>query len=276
MKVAVLGTSMSGFMAAHAATEFCKTKGFDVPEVVLYGPSQKYRPAGARFYERKVPGIDVEAFMVKCEVAGSFDDYANKIEGPITIYNKPRPDFLAYDYHTAYSVLFDKFKDHIVPQLFNRESLETYPWFDFDFVINTMPRPTFYHPDEMGMFAASRQWRMDESIDDETMSYRTHGGVSNNHMIFDGTKQSSFYRISQLFTLMTVEWAYTHKPPIAGAYLEILPLGIARDAALTNITEGWHGTRALVHAGPMARWEPDRDISNVFLQVEEFLSIARV
>lgn len=271
MKVAILGTTLAGYVAAHAVTNHFSNSS--ELEIVMYGANQRPQEAGARFYEREIPGVPAQTAMVTTESAGRAEDYASKLNSPMSKYFRARKDFLAFSYWEAYKYLHTMYNHHVIQLEPSYDLVHDSSWTDCNYVINTAPRPLFYPVEDAGMFAATRHWRIDEAPDSDPNPY-TAGLKQNqekNLMIFDGTNDSSWFRISQLFGLMSVEWGFHKKPPIAGAYVEILPLGVASGSGLTNITPGWRGTTALAHVGAVARWEPSTDVGEVYEQTIKVL-----
>ena len=272
MKIAILGTGMQGLIAAHAVSEFSKVNWEDGHDIVMYGPNRTPIVAGARFYEREIPGLEipVRSRMVTTESSGKADDYVTKVGHPITKYFKARPSFLAFDYHHTHRILHDMYSDEIIQLSIDKELFETSLWDDCDYVINTMPRAMFYGKEDHPLFAATRHWRIDEEGDKMPYSI-PDGNVDKQLMIFDGTEDTSWFRITQLFGLISVEWGFHKKPPIAGTYMEVLPLAVPEEMGLANVVPGWKGTRALAHVGAFARWEPSTDVAEVFSQTQSIL-----
>lgn len=265
MKVGILGTGMSGFVAAHAVRQHDHTA-----QIVMYGADRRPIASGARWYERMIPGLDVTNRMCSVQSAGDADDYSTKVGGPISLYFKARPEFLAFNYWEGYEKLYDAYNSNIIQLEPDHKLIQSSSWDDFDYVINTSPRPNFYSKEEHGMFAATRHWRVDEHFEGK-MPYVLPGKADKQLMIFDATEDSSYFRISQLFGLMSVEWGFHKKPPIAGSYIEILPLQVAPEVGLRDTIAGWRGTKAMAHVGAVARWEPSTDVGEVFRDVTKVL-----
>lgn len=270
MKTAVLGTGMAGMVAAHAVRNFDPSA-----EIVIYGVNREPTPTGARWYERAIPDVNVMSRMVTTESAGDPQNYGVKLGGPVSEYFRARPDFLAFNYWDANYKLWDQYQDNIIQLDPDFEMIQKSSWDDCDFVINTAPRPNFYDRSEHGMFAATRHWRIDEgrNANEATNPYRNvlPGNQDKHLMIFDGTEDSSWFRITQVFGLMSVEWGFHQKPPIAGAYVEILPLQTPTEMGLHDVIPRWKGTTALAHVGAVAKWKPSTDVGEVFGDVTKVL-----
>lgn len=267
MKVGILGTGIAGFVAAHAVAQFDPDA-----TIVMYGPNRAPIQTGARFFEREIPGLDTVNRMCRVESIGDFDDYKTKIGNPISKYFKPRPDFLAFNYWEAYQELWKIYNSTVIQLEPDYELIHGNTWDDFDYLFNTAARPNFYPKEDHQMFAATRHWRIDDSDDGPrnpyVVGYAKHGL---NKMIFDGSPSSSWFRITQLFGLMSVEWPFNKKPPITGTYLEILPLGVPKELGLRHVTPNWRGTKALAHVGAVAQWLPSTDVGEVYGQVQQVL-----
>lgn len=269
MKVAILGTGMPALVAAHAAFKIT-----DCDELVLYGPNEKQKPYGARFYEREIPGLTgPDSLMCHVQANGEAEAYTKKLGAPMTRYTRPRPDFLAFDYHDAYEILWDAWSECIIPMRTDKAMINESYWDDCDYVISTLPRPEWYEPQDYSHFAATRHWRLDECHEEVRSPYvLPEKNIHKQIMVFDGGEDSSWFRITQLFGLMSVEWPFHKKPPISGVFLEILPIGVSKEFGLKQVIPAWRGTRALIHAGPLARWAPSTDIADVFWHVSDGLS----
>lgn len=265
MKIAIIGTNLAGYIAAHAITRnFANSKDL---ELVIYGVDKRPDEIGARFFEREIPGVPAQSAMCNTESSGRPEDYASKLNSPMSKYFRARPNFVAHNYWEAYKFLHTLYRHHIIQMPIDYQMIQDSSWADCDYVFNAGPRPSFYPIEDMAMFAATRHWRLDEQKGEDSPYSALKQNQEKNLMIFDGSEESSWFRISQLFGLMTVEWGFHKKPPIAGAYVEILPLGLSSAVALPPITPGWRGTTALAHVGAMGRWEPSTDVGEVYDQV---------
>lgn len=270
MKITVAGTGLPALIVAHAATKWSEWNGNDL-ELTIYGEHEPYVPLGAKWFETAIPDILVPSAIVETQSVGDPEDYISKICSPISPYNQARADFYAYDYHSAHEQLSSKYHNKLFAMSIDRKTVQEYPEVvDVDYVFNTMPRPIFY-PQASGSFSASRQWRLDEGREKGIYSIPGENG-DRNVMIYDGTLDTSWYRISQLFGLISVEWPFNKKPPISGVYLEILPLGAAPDLGLEDVRPGWRGTKAMAHFGPLAQWRPSTDIGSIFGEVLNILN----
>ena len=268
MKVAILGTSMPALIAAKAVTDFDPNA-----ELVLYGIKQKPHAVGARWYETPIPGLqDVESSLMNVESAGDPDTYIEKVGGPVSDYLRARASFTAFNYHGTNSRLWEEFERNIIQLEPDQDLINDSSWSDCNYVFNTVPRPIFFPRSEHHMFGATRHWRLDEELNGESFPMRGAARAENrNLMVFDGTKDSSWFRITQAFDLISVEWGFHKKPPIAGAYVEILPLGVPKEAELPKIERAWRGTTALAHLGAVAQWRPSTDVAEVYSQAKHVL-----
>lgn len=272
INVAIIGTGMDGLVAAEAVRNFYHGEA----NLVLFGPNRKPSAAGARWYERQIPGLDVINRIVKTQSVGDVNNYISKVGGPVSNYFRVRNDFLAFNYNDTHEYLWEKFQGNIIESDPNYEFVSGIgqhhvAWSGFDFVFNTMPRPIFYPKEDHSMFAATRHWRLDEMNDGTINPYTLPGNQDKNLMIFDGTDNASYFRVSQLFGLMSVEWGFHNRPPLEGVYLEILPLGVPVEVGLRTIIPGWRDTQALAHVGALATWRPSTDVGEVYADVSDVL-----
>ncbi len=273
-QVAILGSGFPALIAAHAVHVFAKSTDIPLPKVIIYGSADRPVKIGAKWYEREIPmmpGDLIRQRMVDVSTSGEADDYNLKLKGPVTAYNRPRANFLAFDYHQTYQQLWAEYNSIICTLQIDRQTFDDLDWWrDFELIINTQPRPMFYAPDQMQLFGATRHWRLDE-VEGETMQYASVMQASENFMIFDSTADVSWYRISRVFDLMSVEWPYDKKPPISGVNQEILPLGTPPELGLTDVEPDWRGGRSLAHIGPLARWRPCSDLGELYFDTMEIL-----
>lgn len=271
MKIAILGTGFPAMIVAHAVEDHFKNEDH---EIVMYGPNLRPVSAGARFYERQIPGVEARQAMCETQSAGDADDYAEKVGGPITEYNRPRPDFLAFSSNDASKQLWERYNHHIIQLPLDKDLIRSSTWDDCDYVLSTIPRPMWYSRQESHLFAATRHWRLDECHEGPEAigsPYSLGKPYDRNLMIFDSTEDSSFFKITQLFGLMTVEWGFHKKPPISDAYLEILPLATPPGMGLRDVVPNWQGTMALAHLGPVARWRASSDLGAVYFDTKKVL-----
>lgn len=266
--VAILGTGMTAFVAAQAIEHYFHG---DV-EFVIYGPNMKPVQSGAKWYEREIPEVNVLSRMVSTESVGTAGEYIKKIGGPITRYTSARNNFLAFNYHDAHQLLWEKFNKDIVEIAPDLNLIENGEWGQYDFVFNTAPRINFFSPDQHHFFSATRHWRLDEVYGGHGLPYAASADRNKNIMIFDGTPDSSWFRITQTFGLVSIEWPFEKKPPIQDLFVEILPLAVPKELGLVHVESAWRDGTTLAHVGAVARWEPSTDVGEVYEQVLEVLT----
>ena len=274
MQIEILGTGFPAMIVTHAITIYCKSTDKPAPKIVMYGSSNPPQKVGARFYEREIPmmpGEKIKSRTVSTESKGEIEDYIEKLGGPLTAYNRPRPEFLAFDYHQTYAQLWEKYAGHISPLFMSVEDVNKSSWDGVDFVFNTLPRPAFFGRREAQLFAASRHWRLDESEANADFAYSGVKSGDQNFIIFDGSTEASWYRITNIFGLMSIEWQHEKRPPIQDVLPEILPLGVPKEMGLLDTYPTWRENTVLTHVGPLARWRPCTDIAEVYFDTMKVL-----
>jgi len=215
MRILVLGCGPAGLLATHAAAHFPGV------EIVIASFRRKSQLHGCQYLHEPIDGIDHgRQQMVSYELHGSIDDYAQKIYGsqplPVavspTLYEGLRP---AWDLRAAYDQLWALYEDLIVETYLHPASItEALAYYAPDAVISSVPAELLCQQRGIHSFTSVRCWAIGDAPERGQRVPFTSAPFT---VHCDGTKDVSYYRLSNVFGRTTIEWPGSlPKPPITG------------------------------------------------------------
>lgn len=216
----ILGCGPAGLFAAHALAE----RGWGIRIYSKKRPSHLY---GAQYLHAPIPGLtpDAEPIRIEYKLTGSVDGYREKVYGSMPV--KVSPEALdmnhdAWDLRATYDAAWDRYERFIVHQEIGPDFLQNgaLPR-GTDLVISTIPMPTIcYKPDEH-QFHAARIWAYgDAPARGQRAPFRPGEGV----VECNGSRDVGWYRASNIYGHVTVEWPHSRKPPLPGVAEVVKPI----------------------------------------------------
>lgn len=219
--VAILGVGPAGLMAAHA----CAIKG---RMVALFSRGErdtgpiKSRLGGAQFLHYPLPGIndvDTPDAEVRYVLCGDATGYRRKVYGddpnvPFVSmenvqHNSVQPAWNLQDtYDRLWSALVDGTSvnvEHIGAQWLEK-AIEN-DWFSM--ILSTIPAPALCRSNAGMNHSVHHFISQKVSIATECVL----DNLPDNHVVYDGTADRSWYRCSKLFGIGGTEWTAGVKPP---------------------------------------------------------------
>lgn len=208
MHVLILGCGPAGLLAAHAATQ----TGSDP---VILSRKEKSALSGTQFLHEAIPGLtDGEPDgTIRYVVRGDPAEYARKVYGapemsPSVSFNDvyDGKEQHAWSLAKAYNALWSRYENRIVhaeridSHTIERE-LEHGGW---DLVLSSLPAPAICK-NPSHAFLSTDVWVSDTAIED----------VAEGTVVYDGTKDRGWYRLSRLWGKEATEWG-VNKPPLPG------------------------------------------------------------
>lgn len=218
--VAILGVGPAGLMAAHA----CALKGrmvalFSRGEMDT-GPA-KSRLGGAQFLHKPIPGIndpdnpDAEVRYILC---GTSEVYRRKVYGddpnvPFVSMENVQHNMVqpAWNLQATYDRLWESLVantqvnvEHIGPQWIDK-ALEN-DWFST--ILSTIPAPALCRS-TAGMASEAHHF-VNQKVEIATECILEN--LPDNHVVYEGTPDRSWYRCSKLFGIGGTEWAGVTPP----------------------------------------------------------------
>lgn len=208
-KVAILGTGPAGLMAAHAAG----VAGALVHIFSMGGEegATKSRIGGAQFLHQPLPIInDPEKpdAVITYLVAGTVEGYRSKVYGDgdvpfVSMERLPaKHETAAWSLVSTYDKLWDLYGVSANVAEINPEWLiELIESNSFDLIVSTIPRTSICLA-HYGLIAETHTFTSQRI----RIANEAPWPMPDNTMVYDGTKNVSWYRCSRIFGIPSVEW----------------------------------------------------------------------
>ena len=224
-RAAILGCGPAGLFAAHGLIQ----KGWSVK---VFSKKRRSEMFGAQYLHRPIDGLTVSD-PVEVEyrlLGGTAQEYREKIYGPnnVTVSVKVLdPYHKAWDIREAYYTAWDRYQDlvedmpNITPEFLgvtrwdpNSSPISSPPPINprgFDVVINTIPLPQICYGNHE--FHSAKVWAIGDAPARGTYApYR----APLNTIHCSASPDVGWYRASNVFGYVTVEWPGNRKPPLPG------------------------------------------------------------
>jgi hypothetical protein len=209
---AVLGCGPAGLFAAHAMVE----NGWSVR---VFSKARQSHMYGAQYLHAPVPGLtpeEEEPELVMYELRGNASGYREKVYGSIPV--KVSPEALtmrhdAWDIRAAYDMAWKLYGESVEDTLITPEWLTSGVLDEFHTVVSSVPLPILCADKDAHEFHAARIWAYGDAP--------RHGQYAPfrppvQTVICDGTKDTGWYRASNIHGYVTMEWPYGKRPPLPG------------------------------------------------------------
>lgn len=211
-KAAVLGCGPAGLFAVHGLRD----RGYDV---TIYSKARKSDMYGAQYLHAPIDGlspIDEEPLKVRYSLVGTASGYRDKVYGSIPVKVSPEAldmEHLSWDIRSAYDYAWKLYGDDVVDTLISPEWMRSGELDRYGLVVSSVPLPTLCAAREDHLFHATSIWAMgDAPRRGQYAPFRPEPGT----VICDGTRDRGWYRASNLYGHVTVEWPQSRKPPLPG------------------------------------------------------------
>lgn len=206
---AILGCGPAGIFAAHALVE----KGWTVH---IFSKKRRSEMFGAQYLHKPIPGLTYGSpTTVHYKLVGTADGYRSKVYGRrsgITV----SPEELdaihsAWDIRTAYYEGWERYAD-----LINNVSISP-SWVHsllrdsrYNQVISTLPAPALC--EEGHTFDSQTVWAIGDAPERGIFSPVTEAKPF--QVILNGSRDTGWYRNSNVFGYRTTEWPEDRRPPL--------------------------------------------------------------
>lgn len=238
MKVAVLGCGPAGLMAAHAAASL------GVPTVVM-SRKRKSPLYGAQYLHAPIPNVtDRDARVtVDYRLVGSVDDYRRKVygrwwDGTVSPEDLEE-EHEAWDIRSTYDRLWDMYQDAIVDVDVDGPSVKKVQE-HFDLVVNTIPLNSLcMNPSHV--FKSQEIMAAGDAPDLGIQLNRMYT-CPPNMVVCNGEDSPLWYRMSNIFGHMTVEWPGGSNPPVSTAAVVRKPISNNCDCLPGVLLAGRYGS----------------------------------
>jgi len=258
-QVAVLGSGPAGLLAAHAATIW----GFEAHIIsATTEPSKLY---GAQYLHEAIPEIPHSAPVeISVELRGTVNDYREKVygadyKGPVSPAVLQGGHF-GWDIRQAYNWLWDTYGNEIYDFRFNPVSFADFAKTQavyYDYIFSSIPLVQVCG-DVTHEFFSQHVYAIGDA---QELGIECPVRTEPNMIRHDGTKDTSWYRASNIFGHGTAEWpAQRKKPPIAGLAVVTKPLS-------TNCTCGPN----IIRIGRYGQWKKGVLAHTAFEQVDRIM-----
>lgn len=211
----IFGAGPSGLLIAHAALQH----GYTPVVVSVKRPSQLF---GCQYLHAHIPGLpENDPVQVKYDLLGTPEEYADKVYGPDRTPLQVSPSTLhgvhpAWDIRAAYKYLWNILHEGIVDARVNTypgEILEIIEHYKPVITVNTIPAPALCVNPKHN-FERTQCWAIGDAPELGQQAPRI---AAANHVLCVGTKDTGWYRASNVFGYNTIEWpGWRAKPPVSG------------------------------------------------------------
>jgi hypothetical protein len=222
-RAAVLGCGPAGLFATHALVE----KGW---QVTVYSKRRKSHMFGAQYLHRAIPGL-TKSDPVEVEYAllgGTPEEYREKIYGPnqvttsVQILNN---NHQAWDIREAYDEAWERYSHLVIEADVTSKWLGIHSWEEraepltpvglashqYDVVISSIPMDQLCY--QQHEFHSTSIWAIGDAPERGTYApYR----APENTIQCSASPDVGWYRASNVFSHVTVEWPGRTKPPLPG------------------------------------------------------------
>lgn len=210
--VSILGCGPAGLLAAHA----CAMR--DVP-FVIFSKKQKSVIGGAQFSHIAIPGIhddpETSDVMLEYRRSGDAQTYHNKVYGsevvPFVSFDNIHDGQMvpAWNLIYMYDKLWELYSGSVVDLDLDPDRLESLLQ-AFDAVFSSVP---LTHICLSGLDTGRSHWFKSQTI--RILNEALMIGIPDNTIVYDGTKDHSWYRMSKIFGVGSTEWGGASPlPPI--------------------------------------------------------------
>lgn len=214
MRVLILGCGPAGLFAAHAAAQAgC--------EIQIISKKRRSEMFGAQYLHRSIPGLTTgEEFEVEYKLYGWLHQYLEKVYGEdlpdnVTIDTLDRKES-AWDIRATYAQAWRIYQGAI--ESVELSALDLMYQIELrgpDLVISTVPAPTLCYQRKLHTFAARDIWAIGDAP--ERGIFSPISAERDNLILYNGTKDVGWYRVSTIAGYSAVEWPEDNKPPIPQA-----------------------------------------------------------
>lgn len=215
MKILILGCGPAGLLAAHAAS-YAMEYG---AQVAIISTKKKSDLFGCQYLHGPIPSLDLRTTTVDYQLLGTSDDYAMKVYGSRLMAGTVSPAELtgshpAWDIRQAYDLLWDRWEPYIMDATLTPADIT--PMLEHhmpDVVINSLPLPVLCQ-DEEHVFRAEECWALGDAPE---LGQEVPVPCPENTVVCNGTDDTGWYRVSNIFGYKTAEWSGLRpRPPFEG------------------------------------------------------------
>lgn len=211
--VAILGCGPTGLLAAHA----CELYGF---EYVIYSPKVKSILGGAQFSHIPIPLIhdeDLPEAVLRYQLVGTAAGYREKVYGNsqvpfVSMENvKDGQEQKAWNLRGLYDILWSRFNEKIVDVKMDPRRIGMLPKV-YEIIFSSVPLPLIC----LGTINSNVvHWFKSQTV--RIYNEALLNDMPDNLIIYDGTDDHSYYRMSKIFGTGSTEWSgHSAVPPLPG------------------------------------------------------------
>lgn len=246
----ILGCGPSGLFAAHALEE----NGWDIR---IYSKKRKSHIYGAQYLHSPIPGLTpegIEPIWVKYILNGSAEVYREKVYGAMPVNTSVEAldtEHMAWDLRATYDAAWERWSERVIPVQVDRSFMGaplspgedaslTIDYRRWDVVLSSIPLNQICYRNHQ--FHSAEVWALGDAPDRGQLApYRP----AENTVECNGTFDSAWYRASNVYGHVTMEWPGNRKPPLQGVAAVTKPIYTDCDCYGKNV----------IHIGRYGSWK---------------------
>jgi len=266
----VMGCGPAGLFAAHALAQ----AGWDFDIMSIRRRSEIY---GAQYLHAPIPGLpEIKGEIAYDFTGGSVEDYIMKVYGKLppfgelrwaqsTLSEDPRP---AWDLRAAYLAAWNLYADRITHAdispgwlggglrgLGEGHDLQSYAVF-----ISSIPAPSLCG-NPRHEFRSQNVWAVGDAPERGVFCPVT---VPDGSIVYNASRDTGWYRASNIFKYRTVEWPENRRPPIEGVAEVSKPLNTSCNC--------WLEHPRFLRVGRYGAWDKTQHVHHAYQRTLELIS----
>ncbi len=269
--VAILGCGPAGLLAAHAA----RWSGVPLEQIHIFSRPVKSTLYGAQYLHKEIDGLILDPpAILEYKLEGYLLGYRSKVYGLDEVeFVSPElylegEEYLAWNLRQAYDFLWDMYCDRIVNLTLGEA--DVFPTVRsitgrYDLVLNTIPRKILCQAKGRSLkhdFGMAKIWAVGDAPD---LGILAPVRPPRDTVIMNGDPDTRWYRASNIYDHVTVEWPGGVKPPLEG-------IQEVKKPTHTNC-DCW--TDELCHLGRYGKWDKSQLTHHAFFEAMELLEAWR-
>lgn len=268
-RAAVFGCGPAGLFAVHALVQ----KGWTVD---CFSRKRRSEIYGAQYLHAPIPGLsEIKGQICYRFDGGSVEDYLQKVYGTVppfgelawaqsTLSEEPRP---AWDLRRAYVDAWNTYESNIVNTdlspawLLGGYKDDGVDLGSYSVFISSVPATALCAKPEEHAFRSQKVWAIGDAPE---RGIFCPVSVAPGEIVYNASRDSGWYRASNVFHYKTAEWPEARRPPIDGVSEVAKPLHTTCDC--------WLDHPRFIRVGRYGAWDKTQHVHHAYLRTRELVS----